>query len=253
MSRCCTPLRTTAAPVRPARVALMVGGVKKVLGFRSSSKLAAAYGIAVTTTIGRRDNTFSPVVARNKWGWSMLKTAVVVSAAVLRGQRLPGHEHPEDPPRRLVPPARRGRPARPDGHVASGSSAGGRTPSDTHQAQRGSSVMDEYAKHSDRARRGGVPLQGLPPGAPSPHQQPERGQGPTREHVPRAHRHDRRPARRRRGAPPPRSAAAGPAPGHPRHGIPRRDRRPRRARRSSTSTGTSSMWTTPRPTSAARL
>jgi KUP system potassium uptake protein len=57
--------------------ALMVGTIGLVLGFRTSSNLAAAYGIAVTTTMVITSILFY-VVARRRWGWSPAKTGVVV-------------------------------------------------------------------------------------------------------------------------------------------------------------------------------
>ena len=49
--------------------ALMIGSVGLVLGFQTSSNLAAAYGIAVTTTMAITTILFF-VVARDRWGWS---------------------------------------------------------------------------------------------------------------------------------------------------------------------------------------
>ena len=49
--------------------ALMVCCIGLVLGFRSSSNLAAAYGVAVTTTMAITTILFH-FVAREKWGWS---------------------------------------------------------------------------------------------------------------------------------------------------------------------------------------
>ncbi|MBA3569356.1 MAG: KUP/HAK/KT family potassium transporter, partial [Pyrinomonadaceae bacterium] len=51
--------------------ALMFGCITIVVGFRSSSSLAAAYGIAVTSTMVITTILFY-VVARNRWGWSRL-------------------------------------------------------------------------------------------------------------------------------------------------------------------------------------
>jgi KUP system potassium uptake protein len=58
--------------------ALMVGCIGLVLGFRTSSNLAAAYGIAVTTTMVITSILFY-VVARRAWGWSTPKAALVVT------------------------------------------------------------------------------------------------------------------------------------------------------------------------------
>ena len=49
-------------------VLLAVGCIGLVLGFRSSANLAAAYGIAVTATMGLTTMLFY-VLARRKWGW----------------------------------------------------------------------------------------------------------------------------------------------------------------------------------------
>jgi len=50
---------------------LMIATIALVLGFGSSSKLAAAYGIAVTTTMVIT-TLLAYVVARQRWGWSPL-------------------------------------------------------------------------------------------------------------------------------------------------------------------------------------
>lgn len=61
--------------------ALLVAIIALVLGFRSSSNLAAAYGIAVTGTMAI-DTILAVVVARALWGWSR-STAVLVAAFFL--------------------------------------------------------------------------------------------------------------------------------------------------------------------------
>ena len=58
--------------------ALMIGSVGLVLGFQTSSNLAAAYGIAVTTTMAITSILFF-VVARDRWGWSRARTTLVVA------------------------------------------------------------------------------------------------------------------------------------------------------------------------------
>jgi KUP system potassium uptake protein len=58
--------------------ALLIGSVALVLGFGSSSSLAAAYGIAVTATMAVTSVLFF-VVARNHWGWSLPKALLVVA------------------------------------------------------------------------------------------------------------------------------------------------------------------------------
>ena len=57
---------------------LMIGCVGLVLGFRSSSGLAAAYGIAVTSTMVITTILFY-VVARNNWGWSTMKAGLITA------------------------------------------------------------------------------------------------------------------------------------------------------------------------------
>lgn len=56
--------------------ALMVGCIVIVVGFRSSSNLAAAYGVAVTSTMVITTILFY-VVARRLWGWSLVLTAAL--------------------------------------------------------------------------------------------------------------------------------------------------------------------------------
>jgi KUP system potassium uptake protein len=56
---------------------LMVATIALVVGFRSSSRLAAAYGVAVTTTMLIATVLFY-VVARERWQWSRLAAAIPV-------------------------------------------------------------------------------------------------------------------------------------------------------------------------------
>lgn len=57
--------------------ALMVGSIGLVLGFRTSSNLAAAYGIAVTATMAVTSVLFY-VVVRTRWHWSTAKAVAVI-------------------------------------------------------------------------------------------------------------------------------------------------------------------------------
>ena len=66
--------------------ALMIGCVGLVLGFRTSSNLAAAYGIAVTATMVITSILFY-VVARNRWGWSTPKALLVVTPLLVVDSR----------------------------------------------------------------------------------------------------------------------------------------------------------------------
>ena len=69
---------------------LLVGCIGLVLGFRTSSALAAAYGIAVTTTMVITSLIFY-VVTKSRWGWSTGRALVtvlpllVIDAAFLAG------------------------------------------------------------------------------------------------------------------------------------------------------------------------
>lgn len=56
--------------------ALMIGCIVVVLGFHTSSNLAAAYGIAVTSTMVITTALLF-VVARERWGWSFKKAALM--------------------------------------------------------------------------------------------------------------------------------------------------------------------------------
>lgn len=56
--------------------ALMIGCILVVIGFQTSSNLAAAYGIAVTSTMVITTILFY-VVARERWNWGFLPTAAL--------------------------------------------------------------------------------------------------------------------------------------------------------------------------------
>lgn len=62
--------------------ALMIGCIAIVVGFRSSSNLAAAYGIAVTSTMVITTILFY-VVARERWNWGTLPTLALCSIFVV--------------------------------------------------------------------------------------------------------------------------------------------------------------------------
>ncbi|MGW8161405.1 MAG: potassium transporter Kup [Desulfobulbales bacterium] len=57
--------------IAPVNWILMVSTIGLVIGFQSSSKLAAAYGVAVTSTMLITTTLFY-VVARKRWNWSRL-------------------------------------------------------------------------------------------------------------------------------------------------------------------------------------
>jgi KUP system potassium uptake protein len=61
---------------------LMLGCIGLVLGFRTSSNLASAYGIAVTTTMLITTLLFYRVV-RDRWGWSTTRSILVLAPLML--------------------------------------------------------------------------------------------------------------------------------------------------------------------------
>lgn len=62
--------------VGPVNWLLMICTIGLVLGFQSSSKLAAAYGVAVTSTMLVTTTLFY-VVARKRWGWPRLTASTL--------------------------------------------------------------------------------------------------------------------------------------------------------------------------------
>jgi KUP system potassium uptake protein len=61
---------------------LLIGCIGLVLGFRTSSNLAAAYGIAVTTTMVITSLIFY-VVTKTRWGWSTPKALLIVTPLIV--------------------------------------------------------------------------------------------------------------------------------------------------------------------------
>ena len=86
---------------------LMIGCVGLVLGFRTSSNLAAAYGIAVTATMAITTLLFYRVV-RDRWGWGAPKALAVVVPLFARRSRLLRRQRAQDPRRRMVAAASSG-------------------------------------------------------------------------------------------------------------------------------------------------
>ncbi|MBU2538808.1 MAG: potassium transporter Kup [Proteobacteria bacterium] len=64
--------------VGPVNWALMLCTIGLVLGFQSSSKLAAAYGVAVSATMLITTTLFF-VVASKRWGWSRLTAGLIAA------------------------------------------------------------------------------------------------------------------------------------------------------------------------------
>jgi KUP system potassium uptake protein len=68
--------------IAPVNWLLAVCTIALVLGFRSSSQLAAAYGVAVTATMLITDTIFY-VVARQRWHWSKLLAGSLAGIFIL--------------------------------------------------------------------------------------------------------------------------------------------------------------------------
>ncbi len=81
---------------------LLVGVVALVLGFQTSSNLAAAYGIAVTATMAI-DSVLVFFIARGLWGWRWPVAFAVSGGFFLVDMALFSANLAEDTSRRLVP------------------------------------------------------------------------------------------------------------------------------------------------------
>src|SRR2546421_1852618 len=74
------PPRSTLFPYTTLfRSLLMIATVGLVFGFRSSTNLAAAYGMAVTTTMVIT-TMLAYVVAREQWRWSVWRAGPIAAA-----------------------------------------------------------------------------------------------------------------------------------------------------------------------------
>ncbi len=82
--------------------ALMLACLACVLGFRTSSNLAAAYGIAVTSTMAITTVIFG-VVARRRWRWNMVGIGLLVGFFLIVDLAFLGANIVKIPPRRMVP------------------------------------------------------------------------------------------------------------------------------------------------------
>ena len=87
--------------------ALMFGCIAIVVGFRTSSNLAAAYGIAVTSTMVIT-TILLYVVARDRWGWSSLTAASLCAFFLSHRSRVLRREYHQGRAWRMVPAAARG-------------------------------------------------------------------------------------------------------------------------------------------------
>ena len=86
--------------------ALIVAVAALVVGFGSSAALAAAYGIAVTGTLAI-DTILFFVVVRTLWGRPLWLAIAGAAAFLVVDLAFFGRQPDQDPPRRLVPAARR--------------------------------------------------------------------------------------------------------------------------------------------------
>ena len=82
--------------------ALFLGVVVLVVGFKSSTNLAAAYGIAVTGTMAIT-TILAYVVARSMWKWSVRGKRGAVRRLPADRPRVLQRQHPQGQRRRLVP------------------------------------------------------------------------------------------------------------------------------------------------------
>ena len=80
--------------------ALMIGTIALVLLFRSSTALAAAYGIAITATM-TITTVLAYVVARHVWGWSRWTAGSLTAVLLVIDVGVPRLQRAEDPARRL--------------------------------------------------------------------------------------------------------------------------------------------------------
>ena len=78
--------------------AVMCGSIGLVIAFRTSSNLAAAYGIAVTSVMVITTIIFGAIL-RSKWKWSRLSSALLIAPMLAIDLVVPRRQHPEDPRR----------------------------------------------------------------------------------------------------------------------------------------------------------
>ena len=142
--------------------ALMIGSVGLVLGFQTSSNLAAAYGIAVTTTMAITSILFY-VVARDRWGWSRARTTLVVAPLLVVDLAFLAANVPKIPHGGWFPLVVAVVLLDPDGHLAQGPAAR-RGPHPAGRAHRRSGPRRDR-RPGPRGRLRGVPVQGPGEGA----------------------------------------------------------------------------------------
>src|SRR2546421_6574239 len=84
---------------------LAVLTIALVFGFQTSSNLAGAYGVALSTLMALTTVMFY-VMSREVWGWSFLKAATVAGGLLLLGLNLLAWHGPQSSPRGGGPPAK---------------------------------------------------------------------------------------------------------------------------------------------------
>ncbi len=107
---------------------LMIATIGLVLGFKSSSNLAAAYGIAVTLTMVIT-TILAYFLVRHVWGWSIPKAAAVSAVFLAPELVFMGRQRHQDRARRLVSAGRRRRHFRDDAELEARPRDSGATPS----------------------------------------------------------------------------------------------------------------------------
>ena len=174
---------------------LMLGCVGLVLGFRSSSALASAYGIAVTATMAITTLLFFKVV--------QIPLRMVANegddrppSAARRRPRLLRRQRPEDPPRRLVPVADRRRARDPDDDVAPRPRPRRRPAAPRRGADDRDDGQPRPRRHACAGHRG-VPVQGPRGDTPGAARQRQAPHGAPREPAAARHSSQRGGLRRR--------------------------------------------------------
>ena len=112
---------------------LLASCIGLTVGFRSSSNIAAAYGVAVTTTMVITTLLLA-VVQRERWKWGVVRRGCVQRRLPRRRPVLLGRQHHQDPARRLVPACRRRSRVRVDDHLEEGPAGPGEPPRGEHPA-----------------------------------------------------------------------------------------------------------------------
>ena len=209
--------------------ALMVSCIALVLGFRSSTNLAAAYGVAVTMTMFITTILFY-VVARERWGWRKRKALSVCAPFLVIDIAFLGANLIKIPDGGWLPLVVGAVGVRSDDHLAHRPGAGGQAPPPGRAAPGHLHQEPRQAEGHPGAGHRGVHVQPArlhaagPAGQPVPQPDPAHQRGdPVGAHHGRAPGAPRRP----RGADRPRPGVLLGPPALRLHGGARRARRPR--------------------------